>query len=193
MCIKYKMKKKDKKKIIELHIEIPEGVEVNIENDTVMVKGKNGEISRKIPINHVNISKKDNGIALSCDSKRKMDKAILGTTRAHIQNMIKGVSEGVVYKMKIVYSHFPMSVKVQGNNLTIENFFGERYPRKADILGGVNVDIKGHDITVMGFEKEKVSQTAANIEQATKIKGRDRRVFQDGCYIIEKDGKPMVK
>ena len=56
----------------------------------------------------------------------------------------------------------------------------------------MNVDIKGHDITVMGFEKEKVSQTAANIEQATKSRGYDPRVFMDGIFIYEKKGRSII-
>jgi len=84
-----------------------------------------------------------------------------------------------------------MSVKVDGNQVVIENFLGERYPRRAKILESVNVEIKGQDVIVKGFDKEKVSQTAANIEQATRIKGLDPRVFQDGIYITEKDGKSV--
>jgi large subunit ribosomal protein L6 len=106
--------------------------------------------------------------------------------------MIHGVSEGIVYKLKMVYSHFPINLKIQGDLIKIENFLGERYPRKAKIPERVEVDIKGQDIEVRGIDKEKVGQTAANIEQATKIKNRDPRVFQDGIYIYEKDGKSLV-
>ena len=68
----------------------------------------------------------------------------------------------------------------------IQNFLGERYARKADILETVKVEVKAEIITVTGIDKEKVGQTAANIERATKVKNRDIRVFQDGIYIVKR-------
>ncbi|OYT25948.1 MAG: 50S ribosomal protein L6 [Candidatus Altiarchaeales archaeon ex4484_96] len=118
-------------------------------------------------------------------------KSLLGTARGNIQNMFRGATEGIDYKLKILYSHFPMNVKVQGQSVVIENFIGEKHPRKSKILDNVNVEIKQQDITVSGIDKEKVAQTAANMEQATKISNLDPRVFQDGIYIVEKDGKPI--
>lgn len=116
---------------------------------------------------------------------------MVGTIRAHINNMIKGVTEGFTYKLKIRYAHFPMKVSVKGNEVIIENFLGEKHPRRARIMEGVTVKISGEDVIVTGIDKEKVGQTAANIEQATRIKGRDPRVFQDGIYIVEKAGKAI--
>ncbi|MEA3254508.1 MAG: 50S ribosomal protein L6 [Candidatus Altiarchaeota archaeon] len=185
--------KKIKGEGIKLEIEIPEGVEVIIEKNVVKVKGAKGELDREFPSNDIKISRKENRIILACPSNRRINRALIGTINAHIKNMIHGVSEGVVYKMKIVYSHFPMNVKVQGDALIIDNFFGEKYPRKAKILGGVDIEVKGQEVMLKGIDKENVSQTAANIEQATKIKNRDRRVFQDGIYILEKDGKSLTR
>lgn len=185
-------KNKGKEQFTELMIEIPEGIEAKIEGNVIKVKGEKGELSREFPLNDIKISKKENRIILKCSLDKRTEKALLGTIKAHIQNMIHGVSNGVVYKMKIVYSHFPINVKVQGNTLIIDNFLGEKHPRKAKILNGVSIEIKGQDLKLSGINKEKVSQTAANIEQATRIKDRDPRVFQDGIYIIEKDGKSMI-
>jgi len=112
---------------------------------------------------------------------------MLGTIRSHITNMIKGVNEGFTYHMKIVYAHFPMTVKVAGNKVIIENFLGERYPRNAKIVGSSKVKVKGDQVTITGIDKEDVGQTMANLEQATKIKGRDPRVFQDGIYLTSKN------
>ncbi len=111
---------------------------------------------------------------------------MIGTTRAHINNMITGVTEGFTYHMKIVFAHFPMNVKVNGNKVNIDNFLGERHPRTAKIVGSAKVNVKGDEVTVTGINKEDVGQTVANLEQATKIKGRDPRVFQDGIYLIDK-------
>jgi len=102
--------------------------------------------------------------------------------------MIKGVNEGFVYKMKTVFSHFPIKTLVEGDNFIIQNFLGERSSRKARILEGVNVEVDGENVTVQGIDKEKVGQTVANIERATRIKKRDVRIFQDGVYRISKGG-----
>jgi len=91
--------------------------------------------------------------------------------------------------MKIVYAHFPMTVKAtqSQNKVIIENFLGERYPRTAKIIGHSQVEIQGDEVIITGINKEEVGQTMANIEQATKIKGRDPRVFQDGIYLVAKE------
>ena len=172
---------------IREEIEIPEGVEVIIDNNVVSVKGPNGEDSRKFTYAGVSIKAEDDVVLLETAFPKKKDKAMIGTTKAHISNMIKGVTEGFTYTMKIVFAHFPMTVKVNGNIVNIDNFLGERHPRKANIVGDSKVSIKGDEVTITGINKEHVGQTMANLEQATKIKGRDPRVFQDGIYLISKE------
>jgi large subunit ribosomal protein L6 len=100
--------------------------------------------------------------------------------------MITGVEKGFLYKLKIVFSHFPISVKVQDKTVLIENFTGERRSRRAKIIGDVKVKVESEDVTVEGINLEDVSQTAANIEQATKVKNKDPRVFLDGIYVYER-------
>jgi len=100
--------------------------------------------------------------------------------------MITGVRKGFTYKLKIVFSHFPISVKVKDKTVLIENFTGERNPRKSKIVGNAQVKIQTEDIIVQGVDIEEVSQTAANIEQATKVKRKDPRVFLDGIYVNER-------
>ena len=111
---------------------------------------------------------------------------MVGTVCAHIRNMIKGVTKGFTYKLKIVYAHFPISVKVEGDKILIENFLGERAPRVAKIVGNTKVIVKKDDVILQGINIEEVGQTAANIEQATKIKNKDPRKFLDGIYVYEK-------
>ena len=112
---------------------------------------------------------------------------MIGTTRAHLNNMITGVTDGFTYHMKIVYAHFPMTVKAQGDTVTIDNFIGERHPRSAKIVGDAKVQVKGDEVIITGVNKEDVGQTMANLEQATKIKGKDPRVFQDGIYLTSRE------
>ncbi|WP_457751119.1 50S ribosomal protein L6 [Thermococcus sp.] len=172
-------------------VEIPEGVEVTVEKDVVKVKGPKGEVERELKYPGVQIFTEDGKVVVFKEFPRKRDIAIARTFKAHIANMIKGVTEGFTYKLKVVYSHFPMTVKVQGDEVVIENFLGEKNPRRAKILPGVTVKVMGSEVIVEGIDKEKVGQTAANIEQATRITKWDRRVFQDGIYIVEKAGKPI--
>lgn len=172
--------------IIRDEIPIPEGIEVSIQ-DEIVVTGSAGELKRKFKSRNINITKDDNKIILEAPFPKKRDKAMLGTIKSHLSNMIIGLTDGFSYKMKIVYAHFPMTVKVTNNKVTIENFLGERHPRTAKILGDTKVQIKGDEVIVEGINKEAVGQTMANIEQATKIKGRDPRVFQDGIYLVSKE------
>lgn len=169
-------------------IDIPEGVTVTVHDRTVSAKGPNGELSRTFPISRIQMAMGGNQIKLRCVSPKKREKALFGTFRAHVSNMIIGVTTGFEYNMKIVYAHFPVKASVKGSEFVIENFLGEKHPRRADIVGETKVVVKGDDVTLTGPNKEHVGQTAANIEQATKIKGYDPRVFQDGIYITQKGG-----
>jgi len=173
-------------------VEIPEGVEVVKEAHDLVVRGKLGELRRTFLHPHIKVEVKDDKVVFSSDRDTRKEKRMMNTFAAHLRNMIKGVTKGYVYKLKIVFTHFPISVKKQGNLLLIENLFGEKKPRKAKILEGVEVEVEGDEIVVKGIDKEKVGQTAANIEQATRRPGYDKRVFQDGIYIFQKDEKVLV-
>jgi|YNPBryantNP2012_1023418.scaffolds.fasta_scaffold39293_2 large subunit ribosomal protein L6 len=181
------MSEKQEPAEVKERIVIPDGVEVTLSDDTIRVKGVKGEIHKKLKHPRVKIRRNDNIIEVYCDdSPHRREKALVGTFTAHIRNMIKGVTDGYQYTMKTVYSHFPIKVSLEGDTLMISNFLGERAPRKARILDGVKVDIKGDSIILTGLDVDKVGQTAANIEKATKVKNRDVRVFQDGIYITSK-------
>jgi len=174
---------------IKEQITIPENVEVKMENQILTLKGEKGELSKNFSHPIINIKLNGKNVEITSSNIRRKDKALIGTWVAHIKNMIKGVTEGFEYKMKTVFSHFPIKTSVEGNEFVIQNFLGERAPRKAKILDGVNVEVKGEEITVNGSDKEKVGQTVANIERAGAIKKRDIRVFQDGVYRISKGGR----
>lgn len=172
--------------MLEQEIEIPEGVSVQINGPQVVVKGPNGQLSRRLSHPRVKIRKTDSKVLVNCEFPRVKEKALVGTFTAHIRNMVYGAESDFEYHMKIVYSHFPMKVNVRGNKFVIENFMGERSPRNANIVEGVKVAVKGSDVTITGPDIEAVGQTAANIEKATHIRGYDPRVFQDGIYIVVK-------
>jgi large subunit ribosomal protein L6 len=167
-------------------VEVPNGVEVQVEGRVVTVKGEKGTLTRDFSKAPVTIELDGKTVRVRANWPRKREAALVGTISSHIQNMIVGVTKGFTYKLKIVFSHFPISVKVQANTVLIENFTGERSPRKAKIMGDVKVSAKGDDVIVQGINLEDVSQTAANIENATKVKKKDPRVFLDGIYVYER-------
>jgi large subunit ribosomal protein L6 len=167
-------------------VEIPEGVESMVEGRIVTIKGEKGELTRDFSHAPIKIQLKGKTVTVQASWPRKKEAALVGTICSHIKNMIRGVTNGFTYKLKIVFSHFPITVKIKEKTLTIENFTGERNPRTAKIMGATKVEVKGDDIIVQGINLEDVSQTAANIQNATKIKSKDPRVFLDGIYVYEK-------
>ncbi len=175
--------------MIEEKVKIPDGVKVEIEPPAVTIKGPKGKLTREFVHTKARIFEKDGLVHVTCDMPKVRDKAIVGTFASHIRNMVEGVTDGFAYRMKIVYAHFPIKAYVKGDKFIIENFLGERMPRKASVVGDTKIVVKGNDIVLTGPDVEAVSQTAANIERTTRIKGYDSRVFQDGIYIVEKAGR----
>jgi len=167
-------------------IEVPDGVEVKVDGRLVTVKGEKGALMRDFSKAPVTIESKGREIRVQANWPRKKEAALVGTVSSHIQNMIKGVTKGHTYKLKIVFSHFPISVKVKEHRVSIENFTGERSPRWARVMGDVKISTKEDDVIVQGISLEDVSQTAANIEHATKVKRKDPRIFLDGIFVYEK-------
>lgn len=171
---------------LKRQVEAPKNVTVTLKGQTIHLKGPKGSLERTFAHPRVRITTHGSEITVSAEDPGRSEMGLVGTWEAHIKNMVKGVLSGYEYKMKIIYSHFPIKTSVKGSDLLIENFLGERYPRKAHVLEGVNVKITGDSISLSGIDKEKVGQTAANIEKATIVKNYDPRVFQDGIYLIDR-------
>jgi len=172
---------------IEHTVEIPEGVTATLDGDNITISGPNGSISREFASPRHDIFQEGGALLVRVNMPRSKEKALAGTWNAHLNNMVKGVTDGFTYTLKVLYSHFPMTVEVKGTEFVVNNYFGERVPRRAKILNGVNVKVENKTtVVVTGVDKENVGQTAANIERSTTVKNRDRRVFQDGIYLISK-------
>ncbi|OGI11945.1 50S ribosomal protein L6 [Candidatus Micrarchaeota archaeon RBG_16_36_9] len=174
---------------MELFVEIPEGIKIELENFKIKVTGSKGTLEKDFysPLfaKEIEIKNNDNKISITASSKRKKIKAMTGTIKSHILNMIEGVTEGYTVKLKMVYMHFPFTVKINGKEILVNNFLGEKTARKTTVVGDCKVEIKGDEIVVTGINKEDVGQTAANMERTTWIKARDRRVFQDGIFWLK--------
>ena len=167
-------------------LEIPEGINVTMKKHMIQFQGPLGKTFksfRKIP---VNIEINDGKLTLKAQGTRKRDYSILHTARSLIKNIFEGLIEGYTIKMKVVYAHFPITVKVKEKTILIENFQGERAPRMTTIVGNTKIVPKGEDVVLTGEVWTDITQTAANIELKTKVKNKDHRVFLDGIYVYEK-------
>jgi large subunit ribosomal protein L6 len=173
--------------IVENTVEIPENVQLTVEGRKVTAQGPKGKVTKDFGHTKLAIVKEGNALRLSIENPRRTEAALIGTISAHVKNMIKGVSQGFVYKMKIVFVHFPTGVKVVGKEVHIENFVGERKARVAKILGDTKVTIKQDDVVLEGIDIDDVSQTAANIQTRAKIRNKDLRKFLDGIYVYSKE------
>ncbi len=170
-------------------VEIPKDVNVKVDGNTIAFTYRDKKIEKKFADNYVKIDISNNKAVISQSKNNSRERGIIGTWASELKNMITGITKGFEYEMKIDYSHFPMRVSVKGKNVVIENFFGERSARVAKIIGETSVAVKADRVIVSGISKKDVSETVANIERATKIKGFDDRVFQDGIYLISEGEK----
>ena len=189
---------------------IPEAVDVEIDHLDVSVSGDNGTVTRRLWYPDVSVSietvevvadgadesaedpdtESVDAVVIESDEDDAKTMSTLGTFESHVANMFHGVSDGWTYEMEVFYNHFPMQVSVEGEEVVIENFLGERAPRRAPIHGDdTQVQVDEEEITVSGPDKEAVGQTAADIEQLTRVNDKDVRVFQDGVYITNKPSK----
>jgi len=180
------------KKNIEKIIKIPEGINVEVNGKQITVKADGKELKEEFNLPNIKIEK-NKDLKVFSKKATKREAKLMGTAVAHIKNMINGLKKEFIYKLEICNIHFPMNVKVEGDKLVIKNFLGEKVDRIAKILPDVKVEVEGNEIIASSVNKNSAGQTAANIEKTTKIKSRDRRIFQDGIYITEKPLKEYQK
>lgn len=173
-------------KYIEDSFPIPSDASVKLDGKKLIFEGKKGRVVKDISHIPAEIKIEDGRIFFRVSGRSRKAKALLGTLMSIAKNSFIGVSKGYKYRMKVVSSHFPITIKVSGKEVHITNFIGERYVRKAQIVGDVEVQVKGDEVLITGADKESVGQTAANIENATKITRKDPRKFLDGVYVLEK-------
>ena len=167
-------------------LEIPEGVTVTYKKPMITVQGPLGKTWKSFKKIPVDIEVTDDKVLFKAQGTRDKNRAIMNTARSIIRNLCEGVVEGYTIKMKVVFSHFPITVKAEGKQVLIENFQGERAPRKTNIWGETKVVPKGDDVIITGHVLTDVSQTAAEIENNSRVKNKDHRVFLDGIYKFEK-------
>ena len=173
-------------------IDIPDEVTATMDHFDITVEGDNGSVTRRLWYPDVTVSVEDGSVVIETDDENAKARATVGTFQSHVTNMIHGVTEGWEYNMEVFYSHFPMQVSVQDGAVVIENFLGEKAPRRTPVRGDTEVSVDGEELTITGPSIEDVGQTAADIEQLTRVPDKDTRVFQDGVYITQKPERGEV-
>jgi len=175
-------------------VDIPEGVEVSIKSRVVTVTGPRGTLTRSFKHMNMDLQKvgtKKLRVDLWFANRKQL--ACVRTVCSHLENMFTGVTRGFLYKMRFVYSHFPINVSVSGNTVEIRNFLGEKRVRRVEIPEGVEyvrtADVKDQ-IELSGNDICLVSLTASKIQQMTNIRHKDLRKFLDGIYVSEKGPIP---
>ena len=167
-------------------VDLIEGVSASVDGRVLSVKGPLGVVKKNFNRIHVNVGVDSGKIQITPFSDKKQDVVSSNTVSSLVRNMVTGVTQGYLYRMKVVFAHFPVTVKVKGDTVIVENFMGERSARVTKIVGDCKVTVEGDDIIIKGVSLEDVGQTSANLEQATKIKRKDQRIFLDGVYVYEK-------
>jgi large subunit ribosomal protein L6 len=184
-------------------IELPDDVDASLDHLDLTVEGPNGSVTRKLWYPDVTVSVEEitveggedaedrqvDGVVIESPEEDRKTVATMGTFESHVRNMVFGVTDGWEYQMEVFYSHFPMQVEVQDGDVVISNFLGEKSPRRTTIHGDTQVQVDGEEVTLSGPDKEAVGQTAADIEQLTRVNDKDTRVFQDGVYITQKPSR----
>lgn len=174
-------------------VKIPQGVTLRVDSGNIIVKGPKGEVKKALSSPKVKTVVSGDEIIFTAENATQREKMLLGTFKAHIKNMIKGSINAHVYKLKICSGHFPMNVSLSGGQFIVKNFIGEKVPRILTLKAGATVKIEGQEVIVESSSKETAGQVAADIEQLTRRPGFDKRIFMDGIYITDKDGKSMKK
>lgn len=166
--------------------EMPSGVTASYANGVLTIKGPKGEVSKRLKDPKLQIVASGSKVVVSCKSGSRKEKRMANTFNAHLENMIAGVQKPYRYQLKVCSGHFPMNVAVQGEQLVVKNFLGEKFPRTLKLKKGATVKVEGEKITVESCDKELAGKIASDIELLTSKSNRDLRVFQDGIYMIEK-------
>lgn len=187
-----KTKKQEKKKLAET-IEIPSEIHASLHHNEITMKKGDEEVRKKLN-KKIKVEIQGNNIVLSSERATKKEKKIFGSTIAHINNIIQGLSNKFKYKLQVASVHFPVTIThdKDKSELVVKNFLGEKKDRKIKLIRGVDIKINKDIIEVESADIEKAGQTAADIEKGTKVRNRDRRIFQDGIFIIEKPGRSFL-
>ncbi|MBC6439618.1 MAG: 50S ribosomal protein L6 [Rhodospirillales bacterium] len=168
-------------------VDIPSGVEVSINDDVVEVKGKNGTLSQHILPHHVTVMMEERQVVVTPNDNTKRARALWGTTRANIQTMVTGVTEG--FKRELEIQGVGYRAQMQGKTLKLQ--LGYSHDVEFPVPDGITIECPNQtEIVVSGVDKQRVSQVASNIRgwrPPEPYKGKGIRYKDE--YVLRKEGK----
>lgn len=176
-------------KIGKQPIPIPEGVEIKVSGNLVMVKGSKGELKREVN-REIKIEIKDNQLVLSPLKQTKKTSALWGLNRVLVANMIEGVKNGFTKKLEI--QGIGYKAALQGKDLVLN--LGFSHPIKFEAMPGIDFKVEKNIIIISGINKELVGQVAANLralKPPEPYKGKGIRYENE--VIKLKAGKKAIK
>jgi large subunit ribosomal protein L6 len=143
-------------------VAVPSGVQINVQGSDVHVKGPKGELKRTFS-SLVGIALEDGQVVITRKSDNPKERAMHGTTRAVIANMVHGVSSG--FEIVLAVEGVGYRAELQGKDLAL--FVGYSHPVKMEPPAGISfeVDLKTRQIKVLGYDREVVGQTASEIRR----------------------------
>lgn len=168
---------------------LPDTVKVEVGERTVTVTGPKGSLTQKLPRNIV-VEVKDGAISVSRKGESPKARAMHGTIRALLNNMVKGVSEGWMRQLELVGTGF--RAEANGNNLTL--VVGYSHPVKVTAPEGITFKVEKMVVSVEGIDKEVVGQIAADVRKVRPpepYKGRGIKYIDE--VIRRKAGKAAAK
>ena len=173
-------------------ITVPKEVSVKIKARAVEVTGPRGTLNKEfkhIPCEIIRHNASTIRVQVWHGQRKHL--ACVRTLCSHIENMIIGVTKGFLYKMRLVYAHFPINASVVDNGTSVEirNFLGEKITRVVKLLPGVQIELSKDvkdELVLTGNDVENVSQSAASIRQSVLVRNKDIRKFLDGIFVSQK-------
>lgn len=171
-------------------VDVPAGVTVEIKSRVVTVTGPRGSLTKNLKITPCEMQVIDDGKKVKIDMwlTRKKELARLRTTASHLRNLLVGVTQGYSYSVRFVYNHFPINVTVEGQEIQIRNFLGEKIVRRVLVPSDTKVDSntgKKDCLVLTSNNIDSVTQTCARLHGICLVRNKDIRKFLDGIYVEE--------
>ncbi len=173
---------------IERDVELLEDLKVTIDGTVVSMEGKRGKLTKDFEIFKVELKKSKDKINVKSYFINKKKKAKMLAVVGYLRNMMIGVTQGYVYRSKIIFSHFPITVEPDNKKrqITIKNLYGGRKHLIVPIVGDdTTVKVDKDDVIIEGIDKEAVGQTTTNMKEICRLRGKrkkDPETFMDGIW-----------
>lgn len=177
-------------RIGKLPVELPAGVKCELNGTSVKVSGSKGTLEAKFS-SEINIALENNALVVTRPSDKIEHRSLHGLTRALLQNMVTGVSQG--YRKTLLIEGTGYRASIQGKNLNLQ--VGYSHPVVVEPPAGISFEVEGTQIIhISGIDKEQVGQVAANIRKIRPVEPyKGKGIRYQGEYVLRKESKAGAK